>query len=480
MRRPDARLVAASSALALILGFFRRRTPRDAFGKPGVVRKDLPRQAGAGADGSPSRNVTSVFPPLFSVTDQGLAAAVGLLTSVFVGRTMGRAGLGVYAVTSAVVLTLNSIQNGLVLQGLAVLGARTAPAERASYFASVFWYDRASSLLVAALFSGGVLILTSFGRWEESLVAALHAAMVYTVIVSLQNLFRRQLYLEHRPLGALLQSSIFITFAMLGFLALHHYWRPTVARVYLVLAASSLAVCLLQASRWKGHYRWPGRERARVHIRQLWEFGRWILVTTPFVIGTYQAYYFLVGLFLSPEHAGLLKAADVLVLPLEQVLIGLTLLYTPTMAERIPSMDISAQREWVRRMFTRCLALGVAYGLALVAFRGILVSSIFGEDLSSASSILPILALLPIFHAAAVPVNVVVMSLQRPDLNLVSRVIATFATLTAGVLLIRKFGLEGAAFGLVISVGLFAGVLWLGLLRHWHLAAKGAERFRIS
>jgi O-antigen/teichoic acid export membrane protein len=394
--------------------------------------------------------------PLASIADQGAAAAVGFLASVFVGRTLGAAALGLFAVTTVVLLALNGVQNALVLQGLSVLAARVPAGEARSYRAAVFWLDRCLAAGLLAL--GSLLIVTVGGLlgWNFGQVAAFLAAHLYFFFLSLQNLLRRQLYLDRRPLGALLQSCSFVVLALLGLAALAAGSAVSVTRVYLVLAASSALVCIAQSRLWRGQREWPGGAALLPTLERHWRFGRWILLAIPFVLGTYQGYYLLVGYQLSWEAAGTLRAAEVLVLPFEK-------------------LEAREQRRWCARLAALLAAFGLAYGLVLLAAGERFVVRLFGEELAGSAPLLPFLCALPLVHALVVPANILLMALLLPERNLASRVAATVVTLVAGSYLVSAYAVRGAAAGLVLSAVTFTALLWLGVLRHWTASLRGAR-----
>ena len=89
------------------------------------------------------------------------------------------------------------------------------------------------------------------------------------------------------------------------------------------------------------------------------------------------------------------------------------------------------------------------------------------RTLQDAALLLPVMAIIPLFRAIAVPAGVALTALKRPDLKCLSCAVATLGTFTAGVALIHEYGLLGVAFGLVFSLALFMTSQWLCLLWLW-------------
>ncbi len=94
---------------------------------------------------------------LFSIADQVSSATVGFLVAIYVGREMSANGLGVFAITGAIVLIVHASQNSAVLEAMSVFGSRRPPAERRKYLGFLFTLD--------VLWVGGI---TGLGALELS------------------------------------------------------------------------------------------------------------------------------------------------------------------------------------------------------------------------------------------------------------------------------------------------------------------------
>lgn len=406
-----------------------------------------------------------LFASVTSVADQGVSAAVGFLLSVFVARTLGPEALGIFAVSYVVVFLVQSVHNALVLQSMAVFGPRLSPRDRGGYLMFLLLFGGAG---VAGLTLVAAVVVRSISPdavLGKGATAAILAALLYGNVMAALNVLRRWNYVLERPSGALAQSLAFLVATIGAMLLMTRLGHPSVASLYLALSTTAAVVLTIVVVVRGGGMRLPELPRLMKDLRRHWEFGRWLLLAVPFVLGSYQVYYLLASRLESPAAAGLVKAVDTLVLPFDQVCVGLTLLLTPRAARHLIRSSRARRRRATRRLTVGFLVAAGVYAV-LLAFGGrTALELLFGEDFSRASHLLPVMALLPVAKSLVFAANIVVMAEARPAINLASRMMATALTATVGVALILGFGALGTAMGLLVSTSTVGVGLYVGLAR---------------
>ncbi len=405
-----------------------------------------------------------------SVADQVASATVGFLVAFYVGREIGAEGLGIFAITSVLVLIVRSLQNSAILEAMSVLGPRRSPSMRGNYLGFLFGSELLWVGGITGIGAVAAILGTVTGVLNQAIFPVILSCLAYANLIGLQHLLRQQFYVEHRPALAFAQSSMVLVMDLAGLALLSLVGDPSVPRVYGVLSACSATICVLQLRRWWGRVALPDSESVRRYIMEHWHYGRWVLLAVPFVIGAYHAYYFLAGYLLSAEQTGFLKAVDTLIVPFEQIGIGLSMFLVPVAARRVDGMPAPEQRAWALQFLLFLLVLAVAYAAVIVVLGEDLLYYVFGGKLGDAAAIRPVMALIPLFRAIAVPAGVALTALKRPDLKCLSYAVATLGTLIGGIALTSWYGLLGAAIGLVFSLALFATSQWLCLVWYWNRA----------
>lgn len=416
-----------------------------------------------------------------SIADQGASAAINFLCSVFVGRLIGAEGLGIFAMTSVLVMTLRSLQGGAVLEPMSVFGSRRSAEERGGYLGFV--------VMLQLLWIGGIsalLGLGSFVLWQMGTIDLVHtrtvvASLIFANVITFQYMMRRQFYVDHQPYSACVQSLAYVVVSVGGLWLYKQVGEVTIVGMYLVLCVSSFIVCGVQAIRLGRQVRLPDANEKRRFSHDHWTYGRWILLAMPATIAYYQGYFLLCGSLLSTQETGYLKAVDSLVAPFTQVAIGLSLMFVPMIAKRIDDMSMAARVAYTRKLFLGMLGISSLYAAVAFFFGPTIVLWTFGEKLAAAGPVLQKMALIPLFIGMGQPASIMLTVHQRSDLRFYAVMVAAIVTFVVGVPLILNFGLAGATWGMCVSQGVLSAGIWVALLwlRYRHadgkmLAAKAA------
>jgi len=159
-----------------------------------------------------------------------------------------------------------------------------------------------------------------------------------------------------------------------------------------------------------------------------------------------------------------LRAMYLLISPIDQVFVAMSLLVLPIMALRYAS-----------RQNRELISLWKTYGVANVLITGsfaLLVQvigrpamhALYGGKFDDVSIILGILAFVPIAMGVGNTANAALKSIEKPNIVFYGYVASGAATFVAGIPLVIHFGLRGAAYGMLISAGVYTVTLWIGLL----------------
>lgn len=246
----------------------------------------------------------------------------------------------------------------------------------------------------------------------------------------------------------------------------------SVVDVYVMLSISSIGVCIVQGGRFWQRAARPTRAEINRYGDNHWTYGRWVLLGVPLSILTYQGYFFIVGSLISAEAAGHLKAVDTLVAPFAQVAIGLTLMLVPMTSRGIDGMSLAAQQAHALRMALPLVGLSVLYGGAVYFGGEHALRALFGQGIEDAIPLVQIMAFVPLFRAVPLPAGVVLSALQRANLRFFSQALAAAGTFCVSIPLVLAFGLIGAAWGMLLSLFLYALSQWGCLLWLWRRMAR--------
>lgn len=403
---------------------------------------------------------------LASIVDQGASAAINFVSSVFIGRLIGAEALGIFAMTSVLVMALRLLQGGAVLEPMSVFGPRRTDEERGGYLGfvvilEVLWIGGVSALIVlgAVVWWGGAQI----GQMEMRTIVA---SLVFANLVTFQYLMRRQFYVDHQPYSALIQSLAYLVLSAAGLWLYMQTGSVTIVGMYLVLSFCSLIVCGVQGLRLWREVRFPSDQERHTFSKEHWNFGRWVLLSVPVSIAYYQGYFLLCGALLSAEETGYLKAVDSFVAPFTQVAIGLSMMFVPMLSRRYDQMSVGQRNAFTRKLLAGMMSISWVYAAMAFFFGPTLLLMAYGENLAAAGPIIRTMAIVPLCIGLIQPAGVTLTAHRRSDLRFMSDALAAVVTFAVGIPLMLNFGLQGATWGMCLSqaaraAGLWGAVFWL-------------------
>jgi len=391
-----------------------------------------------------------------SVVDQGVGSGGQFLFSVVLARWLPPAEYGTYALVFSYFLLLAGFQSAIVVEPMNVLGPSRYRTRLRSYLATVV---RANLVVTSGLALVCLLLARAVKpMWGISSEVLLGLAVLIPTMLLLWSC-RQACYVLRKPqLG--LQSSVVYALGLVAALAVLHAMGREAPRAWLN-AFGGMAVAALAASLIV----WP--EVGRLHsdespqgfpvdhqtiVRQHWCYGRWILVASAADwIGT-GIYLPIVAGLLGLTASGGLRAMQNLILPLQQVVAGIGLLLLPWMAGEVVRRGAVPFLNTTARLVLLHAGLAGAYGLVLLAGQDHLIRLVYGHGYYDGLRwIVPLLVGGAIVKAATQPLALAVRAVQWPAAVLAGKLATVAILLVAGLPLVRRLGVGGAACGLMLG-----------------------------
>lgn len=386
----------------------------------------------------------------------GGSAAANLLLSVAVGRTLGAAALGEFALAVAVARVCYAASDFGIGTHLTRLVARDRA--RAGAETSRFLTVRAAIVPLA------IFIAIAVAHGDGARTAIVFALVALALgLVTIQGICEATLLaLSQRRLVAILNgasaAAIMIACAM---------WWFSGARL-IALAGSYAAATGLGVAVWarQSHHHVPLALTLRLDVastarelRACWPIG----ASTVLAIAALRAPVLVLGAFAQPADVGTFVAIDTFVTAAGILQVAVTNASFPRLAASFRT-DRAAFRSVVWRSNAVLAAIGVATALVISLWGGQLASAVFsGRDFARVDAIAPIIAwsapvLLLVHH------NIYVFAAADAERANLQIMLVWFVSLTGSqLLLVPAYGIVGAAWGLLIgrTLGLVALVAML-------------------
>jgi O-antigen/teichoic acid export membrane protein len=219
-------------------------------------------------------------------------------------------------------------------------------------------------------------------------------------------------------------------------------------------ACGSVALCWLWAQRRAFTLSYA---QSVVHLGRNWHLGKWICASTMLMLLSNSLYPWLLTVFRDATATGIFAACWSLVSLANPLLFGLgNFLGSRTV------YAASTGRQTLRAVVANATlvfaSVALVLGLILTWIGDRLLERLYGNSYAGNDMPIRMLAGSILFWAIGFSVEHGLQALERPDLNLMVNSLAFGFTLTAGVFLVRSYGVLGAACSLVLLSG-FAATL---------------------
>ena len=422
-------------------------------------------------------------PAVFAILDQSVVSGTHFALNIVLARWLRPDDYGAFAVGFAVFLVASGFLNALLLEPMQVFGPLRAPAERATYLGHlVLWHALLNGALGLGLFVATVLTLPlalPLGHTLLGLSVALPFILLFWLL-------RQSCYVDTRPHLALLGSGAYALVALLLLVLLRGTQSPErlLAWTFPALGVAGLLASLVLGHRLAVRITLPKNREARHALvavfRQHWGYGRYILAASILHGIGFGLYVPMVAAALGLAEGGAFRALQNLVLPLQQVQVGIGMLAVPWLSGERARRGEARVGSAVRRLGIVSLAVIGIYNLPILLLGQPIVDLLYGRGVYAA----PPLALAWLVAAGSLvaitqTLGVAVRAFARAE-TVLSAKLAGLVCLLPALPLTWTWGIPGAFAGLACgALAESAALLW-GLrkqgmtLRGQPLAAVGA------
>jgi O-antigen/teichoic acid export membrane protein len=384
----------------------------------------------------------------WSMADQGVVSAGNFFTTILLARCLLPAEYGVYALLFGLILMMNGFHSAFIWYGMSLLGASRSEAELRPLAGG-------SLVLTAALavVLGIALGSTAVYFHRAPLASWLLLALLFWQI---QETTRRALMCRLRFRDALWGDALSYLGQTACIAVLFFVHRLTIASAFGVMSATSAAAALLQAAQLK--LTPPDFRGAFRLLPEFWDTGRWALLVSVAQAFIGQALLWFLALAGTAEVASFQSVLNLL-RATNPVMFGIGSVLLPTVAAQAgkPAAGLYAARRYgllgALVLLPYFALLFVFPGLTLRLFYGV------GSPYVGLGLVLRLLVVGSAFAYVTYILGSYYYGLSKSYIVFRSQLVAVAFTVVAGLVLVMKAGVLGAAVAYVLTFTAQTGVL---------------------
>jgi O-antigen/teichoic acid export membrane protein len=274
-----------------------------------------------------------------------------------------------------------------------------------------------------------------------------------------QEFVRRVLYTEGRLAAAVVNDLVSYggqTIAIVGLWRLGHL--TAAGAIYALAATSALAVAL---GLWQLRRSFI-RAFARDDFRRNWTFGKWLAGAFIAYWFSSQLYLYVAALLLGTAASGTLKAALVVMGPLNVLLVFIDTTIPIVLARTLASSGERAMHAQLKQTIRWAAPLVGAYCLAAGIFAGPLLRVFYGHRYAHDGGVLTLLAIEYFVIFLTRTLAAAIRAKQLTKYVFKANVCSGLVALATGWLIIEVGGVRGAVVGMMLSAVIVGVVLLRG------------------
>jgi O-antigen/teichoic acid export membrane protein len=380
--------------------------------------------------------------------DQLLVSGTSFLTTVFVGRILGKEQLGLYVLAYSLLVVLLEVQNSFIASAYTINSPRLDRHEQARYTGDALILSLLlSGLAATVLLVGSTILPEGFGRRELTPLLSGLALLIAPGLV--KEFGRRACFAYFRTKEVLLLDVLGSAIQAGGLLVLMWLGLSTVRNVLWIitgaLAASAIAWMVSWRKRmtltWRGSFN---------RLSVTWSFGMWVLAGNLAVVIPQQLYPWYLAWLKGPNATGTFAACLGLLAFVNPIVSAIGNYLGPAAANAATHGERELSRVIVHATALVSGVVGLFSGL-IVVFGNKLLLLLYGSEFTVDAHLLMVLAAGVFASQCTLALGFAFWAVGRPDLNLKINVVSTFTAAMIGPFAVSAFGLMGAAWGLLAA-----------------------------
>jgi O-antigen/teichoic acid export membrane protein len=401
-----------------------------------------------------SRQLKTLTEGFLSLVDQSLCSGTNFITAVLIGRACTKEEFGYYALGFALFVFLAGIQSSLLATPYTVLHPTRPPEER-SYFEDVVQVQQ----LLFAFISTAILAVSAIATVTLIPVNGTVGNLLWILPIATAAMLTRD-HLRRMCLGNLRMGTaniLDLTILIIqlgGLFLLLGLGLLGAATAYVVIAVACIfpSIILIGLRFRSIHRAVPGIWH---FAEDTWQIGRWKLGTHLSISAGTKAFPWFLAIFHGPAATAAYSACISLFFVANPFMMGMRNFLVPKLSQLAATS--SAEVRSLVRSSTVFIGIVMGTGFVLVCiFGGSIVEWIYTDKYAGNGEVVCLLALATMTWSMTAPHTDGLLALRRPEIELKSYLLAAAIALTLGAFLVYRFGVVGAAFGLLISDGVAA------------------------
>lgn len=386
---------------------------------------------------------------IFTLIDQGVNSGGNLLITVIVARLLSLNDFGVYSVGLLLGMLAMEVCQALVSAPAQTIGPKLPDGDLDGYCCTTTWLAGLLTLFTGMTIFWGCMAYILFSGLSLRLVQIFFFVFV-SAGMQLHLFARRVAYIRNNIFSTMIGSSFRYAFHLVAIIFIGFTSLKTSLEAHLmILGLTSLSSALLTTFLW-----WPKQNKTQFPLysalQKHWEFGKWLFGSA--AINWFGSNWFMAvaGTTLGASALGILRAA--------QNISGVIGIIAQIMENAIPvkAAEIKAKLgsracyQYILRIGVITVCAGFGLTLLLGIFSSQIMALVYSENYRDYGSVLTLVGVTYILSLVVFLIKVIFRSFEILRPVFITQTLIAVLTLSSAGIIISRFGVTGAASGLML------------------------------
>jgi O-antigen/teichoic acid export membrane protein len=403
-----------------------------------------------------------------SLLDQGLFSGGQFALNILLARWFTVTDYGRFSVIYSLILFVNSVHMAFVSEPTLVFWAKHRQREH-HFLADTVLFN---SIFSAILLTGTVVLGTILRGLNLVTAEDIFLAALLAMTQPLFWHFRQIAYAQLRPWWAVAQTGLYAVLLLGGTVTLKLTGWLSLSSVLATMAGAALVPAVLAAARNRPAFELPIAHDTRHALRDCFRYGIWSAPSGVAMWIMTNITIIAMPLAASLEAAGRLKACLNILMPFQQILIGLSLLALPALARTTTAGDKHRTRTIIWWFFIVAMGGGATLCAILAIWGGPFFRLLYGARYAGDVRLFRYGLLLPLIWPAITVARTVLRAFENPKAIFLAYAASLGAVGLIAVPVGTLHGPEGALIAMTVMHAVLAGFLMRSVI-------KGAQRLHV-
>jgi O-antigen/teichoic acid export membrane protein len=393
----------------------------------------------------------------YSLADQIFSVGTIFIANIILARTATTSEYGAFAIIYTVYTLITAMHNAYLMEPFTLFASGLYRKDFTEYLQYAIRINYMICMALSFLTFGTFIFLFTMDDDEYYTVVF---GLAIALTSSLTAIFsRRVFYIDKNTRLAAKMSFYFFSIVIFGLMVLVNTKLLSGFSIFILIGLGWLIAMSIFYKKYSIGFK--NNNFISYHPnywKKHWTYSRWVIATALIFQLSSQGYLWIVGGILSLNEVASLRALLNITQPINILFGAISMVSIIRLSKVFQDKDYYKFEAILIKVLTCLLILSIIFYILVLMFDEKIIKFLYSGKYLNSLEFLKIVGVAPVVFGVGALLNDALKAMEEPKWTFYSYLASGSVTLAIGIPLIYKLGLEGAAWGILISSVTFATV----------------------